>query len=335
MNDNTMKLSLFFTILISLVSSAAFYWSMGGSPLESTIYMCTGLVILSIVLFMPHIILASWHNSHPIRAGLFSLLLMICFFMQLFAGYGFFAKSQEHLEQNKAINSIGYTAAKARLDAANAKLEAMSSNAGVDVAGLTTKAETLNSKLLAARTELAKCNKGWYGKCINPAKAKIENLESQLAKVESQMGSGQGYQGVLAERQAALNDLQKIAESKGVSTNNINAVFVMTERLTGIPARDVQAGTTLAIPVIVEFWILGCAYLVTVGLGDYQRDLGESHIPQTALKNITPEPEKLAAAPAPIESKTELPKKSIHAGAGFSPVKISWNESIQPAIKKA
>lgn len=322
----------FIMLVVGIAAGIQFYLSMGGNGFESTVYIAAGVCIAFVTVLLLPVAIISWSNGHVIRSIIMATLWLALMSLQIFAEFGFFAESQDRLESIKNVGSIGYGAAKARLDAANAKLEAMSSNAGVDVVGLTTKLDALKTRKLEASKQLAKCKKGFNANCKDPLKAEIANLSEEITKIEKTLGSSQGYQGILFERTEALKDLERVAKTNGVATSNIAPVWVYAEKLFEKPARTIQVYVLVFIAVMIELWGSVSAYLLMAGIGTYKRNELESHIPQTAPKNVTPEPQQLT-----VEPKKDEPKKFAYQSSSFSPpaVNVVWDNSPQPAVKKS
>lgn len=325
---------------LCMAAGVQFYHSMGGNGFESAVYIGVGLCIAVIAIALLPVTVIAWHN-HRVIGAIIACFFWICLmFLQVFAELGFFAASQSNLENVNNVNSIGYAAAKARLDSANARLDGMSSGAGVDVAGLSASLTTLKAQKLAANQKLVKCPKGHNANCKDPLKAEIASLSEEITKLESQLGGSRGYQGIVAERESALKDLQTVAKTDGVATSNIAPVWVYAERFFGKPARTIQVFMIVFMSVLMELWGSYSAYILMVGIGAYKRDdnLQVSH-GENPIKNVTPEPEKLpAAAPAKLAAapSTEPPKKFDYAAVGFSPpMQVTWNNAAQPAAKKS
>lgn len=244
----------FFMWGLSLLATIQFWQSLGDSASSSGIYIAAGLVISVIALIMLPITVHSWYADKVVMAVVSALVWVVLVSLMLIAEFGFFAKSQESLESQKNVAGLPYQAAKARLDSANERLASMSNNASVDVAGLSAKRDKLISQKTALAKELSSCAKNHFRACINPKKAEIEAVSNEIATLDSQLGSGNGYKGVLAERDAALKDLQASAKSGGSNDSTMNPVFVWGERLTGMPAKDIQVRLMVVLAFIIELW---------------------------------------------------------------------------------
>jgi len=313
----------FLMAVIAIAAGVQFYLSMGSNGFESAVYIAAGITIAIVTLLLLPITVISWQNHKVIRAVIAGFIWLCLLSLQIFAEFGFFASSQDHLESTNNINSIGYTAAKARLDAANGRLASMSNNASVDVAGLTAKLDTLNAKLLTVKKK--KCPKLHFQNCIDPKNAEIETIQTEIGKIESKLGGAGGYQGAVAEREAALKDLQLAAQTSGASTSNIAAVWVYGEKLLGKPARTIQVYVLIFISVVIELWGSYSAYILMVGVGAYKREDEQPLARVPDMKNVTPEPAKLAAAPQ--STKTEPQKFTL-----APPMQVTWSDT-QPVKK--
>jgi hypothetical protein len=221
----------------------------------------------------------------------------------LVAEFGFFAKSQESLESQKNVAGLPYQAAKARLDSANERLASMSNNASVDVAGLSTKRDALVAKKTTLSKELSQCPKNHNRNCIFPKKAEIEALSTEIAGFDSQLGSWQGYKGVLSERDAALKDLQVSAKAGGSNESNMSPVFVYGERLTGMPAKQLQVNLMIVLAFIMELW------------GSFSAALLMSDILDSRESNVLTEHNHVASAPIQQASQAQpqQPVKAVFA----------------------
>lgn len=239
---------------LSVLATIQFWKSLGDSLSSSGVYILAGLVISFIALIMLPLTVHSWRKNQIVLAVISAIIWCVLVSLMLIAEFGFFANSQESLESQKNVASIPYQAAKARLDSANERLASMSNNASVDVTGLSAKRDKLISQKTALAKELSQCPKNHNRNCINPKKAEIEAVSTEIAGLDSQLGSGQGYKGVLAERDAALKDLQATAKASGSSESNMSSVFTWGERLTGMPAKDIQVRLMVVLAIIIELW---------------------------------------------------------------------------------
>lgn len=318
--------------ILCIAAGIQFYFSMGSNGFESSVYVGVGVCIALVTILLLPITVISWQHHKVFRSVIAGALWLLLLSLQIFAEFGFFAASQDHLESSNNINSIGYTAAKARLDAANAKLDGASNHAGVDVAGLSANLAALKQQKLTANQKLVKCPKGYNANCKDPLKAEIASLSEEIVKLESQLGSSRGYQGAAAERESALKDLQAVAQTSGVSTSNVAPVWLYGEKLLKIPARTIQVYMIIFISIMMELWGSYSAYILMVGIGAYKRDDVHVTVESNPIKNVTPEPQQLADS-----SKTEPPKNVSYAASGFSPpaMQVTWNNASQPTAKKS
>jgi outer membrane murein-binding lipoprotein Lpp len=223
----------------------------------------------------------------------------------LVAEFGFFSKSQDNLESQKNVAGLPYQAAKSRLDSANERLASMSNNASVDVMGLSAKRDALVAKKTTLSKELSSCGKNHFRACINPKKAEIDAISTEIAGLDSQLGSGQGYKGVLAERDAALKDLQANAKAGGSSESNMSPVFIYGERLTGMPAKQLQVNLMIVLAFVMELW------------GSFSAALLMSDILDSREGNVLTERNHVAAAPT--QQVVAQPVNQQPAKAVFSP----------------
>lgn len=312
--------------ILCIAAGIQFYFSMGSNGFESTVYVGVGVCIALVTILLLPITVISWQHHKVFRAVIAGFLWLLLLSLQIFAEFGFFAASQDHLESANNVNSIGYTAAKARFEDATRKLGTMSGNASVDVAGLSSKLDSLNAQKAAAAAKLSQCKKDWFTNCKNPLSAEVAGLNEQISKIENQLGGSRGYQGIVAEREAALKDLQSVAQTSGVATSNVAPVWLYGEKLLKIPARTIQVYMIIFISIMMELWGSYSAYILMVGIGAYKRDDVQQQLSTVPdIKNITPEPEKLAAAPQP---KIEPQKFTI-----APPVQVvTWSDT-QPVKK--
>lgn len=296
---------------ISIIATINFWASLGDSAGSSGLYIATGLVISVIALIMLPIAVYAWRADKIVTSIFTGFIWLVLVGLMLTAEFGFFSKSQDNLESQKNVAGLPYQAAKARLDSANERLASMSNNASVDVAGLSAKRDALISKKTTLSKELSQCPKNHNRNCIFPKKAEIEALSTEIAGLDSQLGSGQGYKGVLAERDAALKDLQANAKAKagGSSESNMSPVFVYGERLTGIPAKQLQVNLMIVLAFVMELW------------GSFSAALLMSDILDSRENNVVTERNHVAAAP--IQQVVAQPVNQQPAKAVFSP---------QPAI---
>jgi len=288
---------------ITIVASISFWASLGDSMFSSTLYVATGCVISVIALAMFPVAVFAWRKDKIVTAVVCVVIWLVLVVVMLVAEFGFFAKSQENLESQKNVSGLPYQAAKARLDSANERLASMSNNASVDVAGLSAKRDALVSKKTTLSKELSQCPKNHNRNCIFPKKAEIDSLSTEIAGLDSQLGSGQGYKGVLAERDAALKDLQAVAKTSNSSDSNMNSVFVYGQRLTKIDAKQLQVDLMIALAFIMELW------------GSFSAALLMSDILDSRESNVVTEHNNVAAVPTQQASQAQpqQPVKAVFA----------------------
>lgn len=294
---------------ISIIATISFWSSLGDSAGSSGLYIATGLVISVIALIMLPIAVYAWRADKIVTAIFTGFVWIVLVALMLTAEFGFFSKSQDSLESQKNVASLPYQAAKARLDSANERLASMSNNASVDVQGLSAKRDALVSKKTALAKELSQCPKNHNRNCIFPKQAEINAISTEIAGLDSQLGSGQGYKGVLAERDAALKDLQAHATAAGGSESNMNPVFVYGERLTKIPAKQLQVNLMIVLAFVMELWGSFSAALLMSDILDSKEHnvLTENNRDRTApTQQVAPpvnqQPAKAVFSPQPAMS---------------------------------
>lgn len=279
---------------ISIIATISFWSSLGDSAGSSGLYIATGLVISVIALIMLPISVYAWRADKIVAAVFTGVVWLVLVGLMLVAEFGFFSKSQDSLESQKNVAGLPYQAAKARLDSANERLASMSNNASVDVAGLSAKRDKLVTQKTTLSKELSSCGKNHFRACINPKKAEIDAISTEIAGLDSQLGSGQGYKGVLAERDAALKDLQANAKAGGTSESHMSPVFVYGERLTGIPAKQLQVNLMIVLAFVMELWGSFSAALLMSDILDSR----ESDVVTTASNPVAAAPIQQVAQPA-------------------------------------
>jgi hypothetical protein len=290
---------------ISIIATISFWSSLGDSAGSSGLYIATGLVISVIALIMLPIAVYAWRADKIVTSIFTGFVWLVLVGLMLVAEFGFFSKSQDNLESQKNVAGLPYQAAKSRLDSANERLASMSNNASVDVMGLSAKRDALVAKKTTLSKELSSCGKNHFRACINPKKAEIDAISTEIAGLDSQLGSGQGYKGVLAERDAALKDLQANAKAGGSSESNMSPVFIYGERLTGMPAKQLQVNLMIVLAFVMELW------------GSFSAALLMSDILDSREGNVLTERNHVAAAPT--QQVVAQPVNQQPAKAVFSP----------------
>lgn len=299
---------------ITIIASISFWQSLGDGVFSSTLYIATGCVISVIALTMFPVAVYAWRKDKIVTAVVCVVIWLILVGVMLVAEFGFFAKSQESLESQKNVAGLPYQAAKARLESANERLASMSNNASVDVQGLSAKRDKLVSQKTVLSKELSSCGKNHFRACINPKKAEIDAISTEIAGLDSQLGSGQGYKGVLAERDAALKDLQTHAKTGGSSDSNMSPVFVYGERLTGINAKQLQVDLMIALAFIMELWGSFSAALLMGDILDSRESnvvtMPHNHIATAPIQQAQPQKQQ------PVQS-VFAPQPAINYGANY------------------
>jgi hypothetical protein len=286
---------------ITIVASISFWQSLGDGVFSSTLYIATGCVISVIALAMFPVAVFAWRKDKIVTAVVCVVIWLVLVVVMLVAEFGFFAKSQESLESQKNVAGLPYQAAKARLESANERLSSMSNNASVDVAGLSAKRDKLVTQKTALSVELSQCPKNHKTNCIKPKTAEIAAISAEIATLDSQLGSGQGYKGVLAERDAALKDLQTHAKTSGSSDSNMSPVFVYGERLTGINAKQLQVDLMIALAFIMELWgSFSAALLMSDILDSREHNVltENNHVAAAPIQQVTPPQKQQPVQPA-------------------------------------
>jgi hypothetical protein len=311
---------------ISIVASINFWASLGDSAFSSTLYVATGCVISVIALAMFPIAVYAWRVDKIVTAVVCVVIWLVLVGLMLTAEFGFFSKSQESLESQKNVAGLPYQAAKARLDSANERLASMSNNASVDVAGLSAKRDALVAKKTTLSKELSSCGKNHFRACINPKKTEIDAISTEIAGLDSQLGSGQGYKGVLTERDAALKDLQASAKAGGSNDSNMNPVFVYGERLTKIPATQLQVNLMIVLAFVMELWGSFSAALLMSSILDSR----ENDVVTTANNPVAAAPTQQVAQPI-----NQQPAKAVFAPQPAINYGANYGYSMIPPTKKA
>jgi len=258
-----MKGSLIFLSLVlggmGLFCNAYFYGSFGSVNDFSGSYALIGLAFDLAKFALVPVGVYFFARAQILEASLAGGAWLVLTIISLVAAFGFLSLKNSEYEAAALAQSTAFESAKAQVESANAKVEALSkyANSQASDAALQTKAEleaqlnilwsapaknSLGHKIgMSVQAKLGNCpGSSWYHKTYCP---KITALEQQIAQAQSKVGGYDQYLAALAFRDNALKQLselnvdstssyhpvfENIAVLLGIHPNNAKVAFITT-----------------------------------------------------------------------------------------------------------
>ncbi|MCO5760709.1 MAG: hypothetical protein NHG36_04225 [Chromatiaceae bacterium] len=224
-------------LLVGIATASVLYHSFGVSFAERAVYALVGVIFATAGgLLLPGAVLL-WQSDKPTAAaGVLLFWLASILPLGLSGHAGFFSLAQSEL----AAQSLPAQVERARLEAIQAKLDAVGGAAGVDAESLQPQADALRQALRAARDERAACPPGYKKNCIDPAEAKISAIQAELQPIESQLSAHAGYIALQTQRADTVAALAA-ASSGAVGEGGYHPLFGTLARLFSVEPGKLQA----------------------------------------------------------------------------------------------
>jgi hypothetical protein len=230
MNMNNVKKALlvsgFVLLLIAMWANVNLYMSLASTPVDKLTWALMGFVFDVIKIAMLLIAGVLWTVfGRPFAGVLAFVAWLVLTGLSLSTLFGYTSKVTAESERKAAIEGMDYKAAQASLDATTKRLEGLASYASLDSSSLQSQLDSLNAKKAQAESDLAACPRNYITNCVKPAKAKLAQLDSQIAPLQSQLAGYKEYQGLNSLKDKSLSD-SKAALAGGASIESLHPMFV-------------------------------------------------------------------------------------------------------------
>jgi len=229
MNINSLRMTLLIIgvtlLLITMFANVNLYMSLASSPIDKATWGIMGLAFDVAKVTLLIICGVLWSIYRKPFAALFSFLFWIILTgVSLATLFGYTSKVTQESERQAAIESMGYKSSQASLENSENRLAAMAGIAAIDATALQAKFDSLNQRKMAVEAELNDCPRNYLTKCVNPAKAKLEAIQRELAPVASQLSQVQEYRGLQATKAGAIES-SRAALAGGASDDVLHPMF--------------------------------------------------------------------------------------------------------------
>jgi len=229
MNINSMRMTILIVgvtlLAIAMFANVNLYISLASSPIDKATWGIMGFAFDVAKVSLLILSGALWAVYRKPFAALFSFIFwLILTGVSLATLFGYTSKVTQESERTAAINSMGYKSAQSELENSETRLATMAGIAAIDAGALQAKYDSLNQRKQAAEATLNACPRNYLTKCVNPANAKLEAINRELAPVASQLNQVQEYQGLQATKTAAIES-SRSALVGGASEDVLHPMF--------------------------------------------------------------------------------------------------------------
>ena len=230
MNMSNIKKALlvsgFVLLLIAMWANVNLYISLASNPVDKLTWALMGFVFDVIKIAMLLIAGVLWTVFHKPFSGVLAFIAWVVLTgLSLSTLFGYTSKVTAESERKAAIEGMDYKQAQASLDSTNKRLEGLASYASLDSSSLQSQLDNLMSKKAQVESELAACPKNYITNCVKPAKARLAQLDAQLAPLQSQLTGYREYQGLNNLKTQSLT-ASKTALASGASMESLHPMFI-------------------------------------------------------------------------------------------------------------
>ena len=208
-----------------------------------------------------------WNQGNVGDIILGTIMLVGGFCISIMAGQGMLYITEKDKQQEGMQKSDAYQAFIAQREQANAEAQALLVptaqlvQAQNDQTLYQTQLATLQEQQQMLKQKLAKCPEDYFGNCINPTTAKLEQVGNQIIAVQTEMAAVnnvlQQHERYLKAKAVAdkLNASQP--EAVGENSSGVQALSIVL----GVGIELVEAYTYFILAILCEFYALACSYL--------------------------------------------------------------------------
>lgn len=216
----------FVLLLIAMFANVNLYVSLASNPVDKLTWALMGFVFDVIKIAMLLIAGVLWTVFHRPFAGVLAFIAwLVLTGLSLSTLFGYTSKVTAESERKAAIEGMDYKQAQASLDATTKRLEGLASYASIDSSSLQSQLDSLNAKKAQAESDLAACPRNYITNCVKPAKAKIAQLDAQIAPLQAQLTGYREYEGLNSLKEQSLT-ASKTALASGASIESLHPMFV-------------------------------------------------------------------------------------------------------------
>lgn len=156
------------------------------------------------------------------------------------AGWGFSLVVAQQYEDEALQNSAQLKSAQASVDSAQVRLDSASQYASIDIAALTARKEGLENALTTLERTLDGCPANYFTKCINPTKAKIASVKSELDPLLIKINGYQSYQSALTHKETMTKQLANLDASSINANEYIHPLFIAVAQMFGLTSIEAK-----------------------------------------------------------------------------------------------
>jgi len=229
MNINSLRMTLLIVgvtlLAIAMFANVNLYVSLASSPVDKANWAIMGFAFDVAKVMLLIICGVLWSVYRKPFAALFSFLFwLVLTGISLWTLFGYTSKVTQESERQAAIESMGYKSSQASLENSEKRLSELAAVAAIDSNALQAKFDSLNQRKQAAEADLNACPRNYLTKCVNPAKAKLEAIQRDLAPIALQMGQVNEYRGLEKTKIGAIES-SRLALSNGASDDVLHPMF--------------------------------------------------------------------------------------------------------------
>jgi hypothetical protein len=215
----------FVLLMIAMWANVNLYMSLASTPVDKLTWALMGFVFDVIKIAMLLIAGVLWTVfGRPFAGVLAFVAWLVLTGLSLSTLFGYTSKVTAESERKAAVESMSYKQAQASLDATNKRLEGLASYASLDSSSLQSQLDSLNAKKAQAESDLAACPRNYITNCVKPAKAKLAQVEGQIAPLQAKLSGYQEYQGLNSLKEQSLT-ASKTALAGGASIDALHPMF--------------------------------------------------------------------------------------------------------------
>jgi len=229
MNISSLRMTILLVgvilLAIAMFANVNLYMSLASTPVDKGMWATMGLAFDVAKIASLILVGLFWATNKPFRAFLSFLFFLTLTMGSLWTLFGYTSKVTQESERQAAIGSMGYKSAQLSLENSEKRLSELAAVAAIDATALQAKYDSLNQRQQAAEAELNACPRNYLTKCINPAKAKLEAVQRDLAPIASQLGQVNEYRGLEKTKIGAIESSQ-LALAGGASEDTLHPMFI-------------------------------------------------------------------------------------------------------------
>ena len=237
-------------VIMGILCNVIFY-SEFGQGFSSLVYAVIGLLLdlTKIAIIGLFVIFVADFEKNIIEVTICAVVWFILSLLSFGAAYGFLSQVNEKYEADRLKQSNIYAQHENAVKMAQNQLDGLAQYASVNPQSLEAQRSALQASLAQWEEKKANCPKNWYTKCINPARAKINDIQAKLLPIGAQLDGHAAYQAAVQHKQIAVEAFSKLDGSAAVQ---YHPLFVNVGDLTNSEPRSVKSIFILLTSFVVE-----------------------------------------------------------------------------------